>query len=59
MFASGRHGTENLGSVKVKAGQILGYIGTTGHSSGNHLHFELRINGVRVDPTSKISGLVK
>lgn len=55
--ASGSTGIYNCGSKTVKKGEIIGYIGTTGNSSGIHLHFELRKNGSRIDPTSAISGL--
>ena len=34
----------------VYRGQHIGGVGTTGHSTGNHLHFEIRIDGVPVDP---------
>ncbi|MGE0057247.1 MAG: M23 family metallopeptidase [Dehalococcoidia bacterium] len=34
----------------VKQGQVLGPVGCTGHCTGNHLHFELWKNGVRIDP---------
>lgn len=37
---------------KVYAGDQLGIIGSTGKSTGVHLHFEVRINGRRVDPAS-------
>ncbi|TBW04124.1 peptidase M23 [Azotobacter chroococcum] len=37
----------------VKQGQIIGYIGTTGLSTGPHLHYEFQINGVHVDPLSQ------
>jgi murein DD-endopeptidase MepM/ murein hydrolase activator NlpD len=34
----------------VAQGQVIGYIGCTGHCFGPHLHFEVRINGAAVDP---------
>lgn len=37
-------------SGSVKQGDVIGYVGCTGHCYGDHLHFEVRINGSPVDP---------
>lgn len=39
---------------KVSRGDLLGYVGTTGNSTGNHLHLELRVNGNRTNPENYI-----
>lgn len=40
----------------LAAGQVLGYVGSTGNSTGNHLHWEVWRNGTRVFPAPYLSG---
>lgn len=46
-FAKGiRSGT------KVRQGQIIGYVGSTGYATGPHLHYEFRVNGIHKNPVT-------
>jgi len=38
----------------VSQGDVIGYVGTTGNSTGNHLHLELRVNGARTNPLNYV-----
>jgi murein DD-endopeptidase MepM/ murein hydrolase activator NlpD len=45
-----RHAKDLRSGSRVKQGQIIGYVGSTGSATGPHLHYEYRINGVHKNP---------
>lgn len=40
--------------TEVKQGQVIGYVGQTGHATGAHLHYEFRIDGVHRNPLTAV-----
>lgn len=46
-FASGMRSGKN-----VKQGEVIGYVGSTGRTTGPHLHYEVLMNGVQINPQS-------
>ena len=39
---------------QVRKGDVIGFVGSTGRSTGPHLHYEIRINGSAIDPASSL-----
>jgi murein DD-endopeptidase MepM/ murein hydrolase activator NlpD len=46
-----------MGSQRLKRGDVIGYVGSTGRSTGSHLHYEIWMNGHLANPMNLLGPL--